>query len=118
VLVPIIIAVVCFAAGVVASSRWLPDLDTGTLGTIAFFVICGLCGAVLALVGIYVYLIVRDAEQSGRLEIINPIAGLFAAMLRDGGTVAGLTLIAYLLAPKPASETASPAAEATYTKNP
>jgi hypothetical protein len=113
VLVPIIIAVVCFAAGVIASSRWLPDLEAGTLGTITFFVVCGLCGAVVAIVGDYIYLIVRDLEQSGRLEILNPIAGLLAAMLRDGGTVAGLALIAYLLAPKPPRETAPPAGEAT-----
>lgn len=50
---PIVIAVACFAAGVVASSRWLPDLEEGTLGTIAFFGVCGLCGAVVAIVGIY-----------------------------------------------------------------
>jgi len=113
VLVPIIIAVVCFVAGVVAASRWLPDLEAGMLGTIAFFIVCGLCGAVVAIVGAYIYLIVRDVEQSGKLEILNPIAGLLAAMLRDGGTVAGLALIAYLLAPKPPREATSLAGEAT-----
>jgi hypothetical protein len=115
--VPIVIAVACFAVGVIASSRWLPDLDAGTLGTIAFFVICGLCGAVVAIVGAYIYLVVRDIEQSGRLEILNPVAGLLAAMLRDGGTVAGLALIAYLLAPKPLREVAPPT-EATFAESP
>jgi hypothetical protein len=115
--VPIVIAVACFAASVIASSRWLPDLEAGTLGTIAFFVVCGLCGATVAIVGDYVYLIVRDVEQSGSLEILNPIAGLLAAMLRDGGTVAGLALIAYLLAPKPREVTPT-AGDATDTEHP
>lgn len=117
-LVPIIMAVVCFAAGVVAAARWLPDLEGSTLGAIAFFVVCGLCGAVVAIAGAYIYLIVRDIEQSGRFEIVNPMAGLFAAMLRDGGTVAGIALIAYLLAPMPPREATPPAAEATLPESP
>lgn len=35
--VPIAIFVVCFAAAVYASSRWLPDLAPDRLGAIAFF---------------------------------------------------------------------------------
>ncbi len=116
-LVPIVIAVACFAAGIVAASRWLPDLQAGTSGTIAFFVVCGLCGAVLALVGIYVYLIVREAEHT-EFETIRATASLLAAMLRDAGTVAGLALIAYLLAPKPPREATPPAGEATRTEHP
>ncbi len=117
-LVPIITAVVCFAAGVVAAARWLPDLEAGTLGAIAFFVVCGLCGAVVGIVGVFIYLIVRNIEQSGRFEIVNPIAGLFAAMLCDSATVAGLALIAYLLAPRPPREATPSAAEATVTESP
>ncbi len=116
-LVPIIVAVVCFAAGVFASSRWLPDLDAGTLGTIAFFVVCGLCGAVVAIVGNYIYLIVREAEHT-EFETIRPTAGLLVAMLGDAGTVAGLALIAYLLAPKPLREATPSASEAIVAENP
>lgn len=43
---------------------------------------------------------------------------MLAAMLRDASTVAGLALVAYLLAPKRVSETAPPAAVATYTEYP
>lgn len=116
-LVPIIIAVACFAAGVIPASRWLPDLAEGPFGTIAFFVVCGLCGAVLAIVGIYVYLIVRDFERTA-FETMTITADLLAAMLRDAGTVSGLALTAYLLAPKRPHETFSPAAEVSYAEHP
>ncbi len=112
-MVPIIIAVVCFAAGVIASSRWLPDLHDGLVGTIAFFVVCGLCGAVIAIVGIDIYFIVREAERSSREFTLTTTASVLVGMLRDSGTVAALALIAYLLAPEPDHGTSSLTAEET-----
>jgi hypothetical protein len=101
---------------VIASSRWLPNLADGPVGMIALSVVCGLCGAVVAIVGIEIYIIVREAERSSREFTIITTASALGVMLRDGGTVAGLALIAYLLAPKPQSETTPPAAEPAYTK--
>jgi hypothetical protein len=104
----IIVAVACFTAGTFAATRWLPDLESGPVGGIAFFVVCGLCGAVLALLGINVDSIVRELQESGgfgglrtntRLETSILSQGLLSIM-RDCGTVGALTLIAYLLASK------------------
>lgn len=117
-LVPIIIAVVCFAAGVIAASRWLPDLEAGTLGTIAFFVVCGLCGAVLAIVGIDIDAIVRETRHTSGEFVGAIVTDRLALIMAEGGTVAGLALIAYLLAPKPPREAAPPATEATLTEYP
>jgi hypothetical protein len=68
---------------------WLPDLHDGALGTIAFFAVCGLCGTVVAIVGIDTYLIVREAERSSREFTLTTTAGVLVAMLGDRGTVAG-----------------------------
>jgi hypothetical protein len=104
----IIVAVVCFVAGTYASSRWLPELAPGPVGTIAFFVVCGLSGAALGLVGINIDQLVRgleESEGSGRLRALIVSNGL-TDILRDAGTIAGLALIGYLLAPKAPRERA------------
>jgi hypothetical protein len=102
-LVLIIVAVVCFVAGVYSSSRWLPELADGPVGSVAFFVICGLSGAAIGLIGIHVDSVIRSLERSGlggkSFDTLIVADGL-ASMLRDSGTVIGLALVAYLLAPK------------------
>jgi hypothetical protein len=100
-IVLIVVAVVCFVAGVTATSHWLPDLADGRVGAIAFFVVCGLSGAALGLIGIDIDSMVRSLEVGGRdgFESLIVANGL-VSILRDGGTVAGLALVAYLLAPR------------------
>jgi hypothetical protein len=98
----VVVAVACFLAGSVGLSRWLPELAEGPTGTMVFFVVCGLGGAVLALIGIDVDGIVRglgEHHTTQGLKIFVVTDGL-VAILRDAGTVAALALIAYLIAPK------------------
>jgi hypothetical protein len=113
----VIVTVVCFIAGVAASTRWLPPLSDGPVGGIAYFIVCGLAGATLATVGINVDSTVRalerSSEGSGELESIIVSDGLLG-ICRDAGMLAGLALIAYLLAPKAPREstiTRGPSAE-------
>lgn len=96
----VVVAVACFSAGVTAASRWLPDLEAGPVGTIAFFVVCGLSGASLGLIGIEVDQIVRALKEGGRDGLATfVVTNGLESILRDAGTLAALALIAYLLAP-------------------
>ena len=99
----IIVAVVCFSAGAVASARWLPALAEGPVGTIAFFVVCGLSGAALATVGIHFDGLARELERTGldssTLET-SIVADRLIGAFFDGGALGALALIAYLIAPK------------------
>jgi hypothetical protein len=80
-------------------------------------VICGLCGAALGLVGINIDSIVRESQHSGgELDTLFVANGL-VAILRDSGSVAGLALIAYLLALHP-REAPQPAAEVPSIEHP
>jgi len=97
----IVVTVACFGAGVVAVSRYLPELADGPAGTLAFFVICGLSGAAVGLVGLHVYLTIRQLEETSRGQFSElVVADGLTSILLDSGTVAGLALIAYLLAPR------------------
>lgn len=99
----IVVAVVCFLAGVIASSWWLPDLAEGPVGAIAFFVVCGLSGGALGLVGIHLDSMVRELEHPllpSRFDA-EIVGNSLTEILWEAGSVAGLALIAYLLAPKP-----------------
>ncbi|HWX44741.1 MAG TPA: hypothetical protein VNY52_05410 [Solirubrobacteraceae bacterium] len=115
----IVVAVVCFGAGVAAASQWLPDLEESSVGTIAFFVVCGLSGAALGLLGVNIDSMVRGLESSGRGELGTLIVtnGL-VSILSDSGTVAGLALIAYLLAPRSQRETTQPGAGDPSSQHP
>jgi hypothetical protein len=98
--VVIVVAVACFSVGILAVTRWLPELAEGPVGTMAYFVVCGLSAAAVGLVGISIEQIVRGVEtSSGRFKEFV-VAGGLTSILRDAGTVAGLALIGYLLAPK------------------
>lgn len=102
-LVPVLIFVVCFGAGATASARWLPDLGAGTVGTIAFFTVCGLLGAALSLLGIHVYLIAREIDQlhhefgETKAELL---AGGMRNILFEVSSLVGLAAIVFLLAPR------------------
>jgi hypothetical protein len=101
----VVIAVACFVAGVMAAARWLPDLEEGPVGTMAFFVICGLCGAVVGLFGLNIDAMIKQAESLGRggFEQVAVASGLLN-ILRDCGSVAAFALIAFLLAPRPSDQ--------------
>lgn len=98
--IPVVIFVVCVSAGVFASSRWLPDLGGGTIGGLAFFVVCGLLGAALGLVGLQIYFIVRQAEVLGRIGSSTIVADGLSAILWQAGSLLGLAAVVYLLAPR------------------
>jgi hypothetical protein len=102
-LVLAIVVVGCFIAGMWAATTWLPPLAEGPVGTSVYFVVCGLAGAVVALAGIHVWQIVYWLERTssgmlgGRPEVV---ASGLGELLWECGSLAALTLLAYLLAPK------------------
>jgi hypothetical protein len=104
-----IVVVACFVAGMWAATTWLPPLAEGPVGTLVYFVVCGLAGAVLTIFGIRIWGIVHDLENMGTgfpgtSEIV---ASGLETLLWDCGSLAALTLVAYLLAPK-APEASAP----------
>lgn len=101
--VPIAIFVVLLAVGVYTSTRWLPDLASGTVGGISFFAVCGLCGFALAVFGLNVYETIEDVTQlSGLGERGNGyfLASGLIETLWETGILLGLAIGVYLLAPK------------------
>jgi hypothetical protein len=104
-LVPALVFVGCFGGGVLAATQWLlAELAPGPVGGIAYFAISGLIGAGLGLVGLHIYLLVRELEVNAGGGLYDGKADLLASGLLqialDGGTVFGLATIAYLLAPR------------------
>lgn len=107
-----IVTVVCFIAGVWAATRWLPPLAEGTIEAIVYFVVCGLAGAVLALIGLHVWDIIHQLKMTERGEgFAEVVAFGLSSLLWEAGNLAALALIAYLLAPK--ASKANAAAPAT-----
>jgi hypothetical protein len=102
-LIPVLIFIGAALAGSWACAQWLPDLAAGSVGGLAFFLVCGLAGAALGDVGLHVYLIVRLAEDAR-----GPQAEFVATELRlmtfEAGSLAALAAIVYLLAPAPEHE--------------
>lgn len=103
-LIPVVIFVVCLGAGAVAGARWLPDLAAGPVGGLAFFVICGLAGSALALVGLHVYSIAEELHTGGLAGLGNAKAEILASglqgMLWEAGLLFGLAAVVFLLAPR------------------
>jgi hypothetical protein len=102
-LVPVLIFVVALSAGVMATARWLPDLAAGPVGGLAFFVVCGLIGAALGLLGLHIYSIVEELEH---FPEGSPDQGLIVAagirtMISEVGGLVAFASIVYLLAPRP-----------------
>lgn len=99
--VPPIIVVVCFAGGVYAASRWLPELAPGPVGGLAFFAVCGLLGASLAVFGLNVYGVVDNLTGGfagfGERRIL---ADGLESTLWETGVLVALALAVYLLAPR------------------
>src|ERR1700685_118502 len=100
----VLIAVACFVAGAIAAARWLPDLAEGQVGTMAFFVICGLCGAVVSLFGLNIDAMIKQAERLGQEGEQTAIALGLLDILRDCAPISAFALIAFLLAPRPSDQ--------------
>jgi hypothetical protein len=99
VLVTATIFVACLSVGVWAASRWLPDLAAGGVGGLAFFVVCGLLGGALTVVGLTIYEIVQDINAFGGVERTALVSAQLATMLLQAGSLSGLAAVVYLLAP-------------------
>jgi hypothetical protein len=98
--VPPLIFVVCLAAGVYASSRWLPELAPGRVGGIAFFAVCGLLGAAAAVLGLDIYGIVENLSDGfAGLDRRRIFADGLESLLWQTGVLVALALAVYLLAP-------------------
>lgn len=99
--VPILIFAACMAAGAYAAARWLPNLEAGPVGGLAFFAVCGLAGAGLGLVGLHIYGIVKAVEEAERFSKGEIVASGLQAMLFEAGLIFGAATAVYLLAPAP-----------------
>jgi hypothetical protein len=99
VLIPVVVFVACLGAGVVAAARWLPDLAVGPVGSLAFFVVCGLLGAALGLVGLHIYSIVNALGEFRSLGNGEIVAAGLVSMIWEAGSLLGLATLVYLLAP-------------------
>jgi hypothetical protein len=100
--IPAVIFVACVGTGVAISSRWLPELAVGPVGGLAFFVVCGLLGAAFGLVGLHIYSIVETLNNFGGFTGTgkgNLLASGLDGMLWEAGTLFGLAIAVYLLAP-------------------
>lgn len=77
----------------------------------AFFVVCGLFGAALGLVGLHIYSIAREIGEFRSLDNGEIVAEGLESMLWDAGSLLGLATAVYLLAPaaEPAEELPVPA---------
>ncbi len=100
-LVPVLIFAACLSVGVTASSRWLPDLADGPVGGLAFFVVCGLLGIALGLLGLHIYSIVEGLESTNGDFRKVLLADDLASMAWEVASVLGLAVVVYLLAPPP-----------------
>jgi len=100
-LVPVLIFLGCLSVGVVAGARWLPDLAAGQVGGLAFFLVCGMLGAALGLLGVHIYLIVEELDHvSGTVALHREIVGEgIRDIVFEVGSLLGFAAVIYLLAP-------------------
>jgi hypothetical protein len=99
--VPILIFIACLAAGAFAGARWVPGLEQGPVGGLAFFVVCGLIGAGLGVIGLNIYEIVESGGGLSSTLKREVVGDGLRSMLFEGGTLFALATAVYLLAPPP-----------------
>jgi hypothetical protein len=114
--VPILIFLIAIVAGAAVAARWLPMLERDRVGTLAFWVTCGLAGVALALGAVHVYEVVRELNNLSGGDLGNAKPDVVATglidTLRDIGPVLGLGAAVYLLAPASTElEQAAPVAD-------
>ena len=106
-MIPVVIFVVCLGVGVVVSAQYLPSLADGAIGGIAFFLVCGLLGGALALIGLHIYSIVNAIELvGGGRDRGEFVATGLTSMVWETGSLLALAALVYLLAPRLARVTA------------
>jgi hypothetical protein len=98
-IVPVVIFIACLCVGALGSARWLPDLASGMTAGIALFAVCGLLSAALGLVGLHIYSIVHGLEHSSGSFRPELVAASLTSMLWEAGSLAGIAMAVYLLAP-------------------
>lgn len=101
-LVPVLIFLGGLAIGALAGAHWLPDLAAGQVGGLAFFLVCGLIGSALGLIGVHIYLIVEELKhlQPGVIQG-EVVGGDLRNIIFECGSLLGLAGVVYLLAPAP-----------------
>jgi hypothetical protein len=113
--VPIVIFVLCVWAGAYAAVRWLPSLPSGSIGGLAFLLVCGLIGAGTAVLGLRIYGVVETLSHDstgviGRVETTDELA----ALLWESGTLFALAGAVFLIACRDASPMTSAPEVARY----
>ena len=121
---PILIFLAGFLVGAIAPARWLPDVGDGRVAGLAFLLICGLLGIVVALVAVHVYEIVRQLHNAAALGLAGEkpdvVANGITTTLSQIGPVLGIAAAVYLLAPAPDEAqfaVASHSAPSRYSNN-
>jgi hypothetical protein len=121
---PILIFLGGFLVGAIAPARWLPDVGDGRVAGVAFLLICGLLGIVVALVAVHVYEVVRQLNNATVLGLAGEkpdvVANGITTTLSQIGPVLGIAAAVYLLAPAPGEEQfalASQSAPSRYSNN-
>ena len=99
-----LVFVVAFPAGILAATRWLPELDAGPVGGLAFFTVCGLIGTAVGLFGLHVYSIVREVEAASGSGPFgskgDALADGIVSILYESGLIFAAAMIVFLLAPR------------------
>jgi hypothetical protein len=112
-LVPALVFLACFGAGVISASRWLPDLGPGPVGGLAFFTVVGLFSAALSMAGLHAYSVISELTNPppglgvSKAELL---AGGLRNILLDAGTLFAFAAIVFLLAPPADDEPDEPEA--------
>jgi hypothetical protein len=107
---PVLVFLVCFGVGILATARWLPDLGAGPVGGMAFFAVCGLLAGALSLAGLHIFSVVYELRNPALFPSLTKAelaAGVLRNILLDCGMLVGLAGIVYLLAPELDREAAS-----------
>ena len=108
--IPVLIFLGAMSVGVLASAQWLPDLAEGQVGGLAFFLVCGMLGAALGLVGVHVYTLVEELNSvhglPNNFDKGQIVAGVLRAAVFQSGSLVGLASVVYLLAPPPEGDDA------------
>ena len=118
---PILIFLAGFLVGAIAPARWLPDVGDGRVAGLAFLLICGLLGMVVALVAVHVYEIVRQLNNAAALGLAGEkpdvVANGITTTLSQIGPVLGIAAAVYLLTPAPAEEQIAVASHAARSRH-
>lgn len=118
-LIPTLVFLACFGAGVIAASRWLPDIGPGPIGGLAFFVVVGLFSAALSMAGLHAYSVISELTNpppdlgASKAELL---AGGLRNILLDAGTLSAFAAIVFLLAPPADDEPHKPEATSLSQK--